>query len=272
MNYAKASVADIDAVVPHGNQRVAIVTGSAVGIGRSLCVAFARRGMYVVGLDIDTEHNSETAAQAGEAMVAVRCDVGDACAVKEVIDDVVARTGRIDVLVNNAAVFNNTTLTGGSYDEQVAAFHLAMDSCANGSFHCTAAVIPAMAAGGGGNVVNMITEHIRLHRLITGMHATGYDSAKFAQWRLTESWAVELAPLGIRVNGLAFGATDTPMLRAVAPRIAEAGMHSDDMADAVMAIIDQGADGATGKVWDVGFSGTPRSESLEQIAAIRAGR
>jgi NAD(P)-dependent dehydrogenase (short-subunit alcohol dehydrogenase family) len=127
-----------------------------------------------------------------------------------------------------------------------------------------------MAATGGGNVITMITEHIRMDRLITGMAATGYDSAKFAQWRLTESWAVELGPLGIRVNGLAFGATDTPMLRAVSARIAEAGMRADDMADAAMAILDQGPDGPTGRVWDVGFSGTPRADSLEQIAAIRA--
>jgi 3-oxoacyl-[acyl-carrier protein] reductase len=250
----------------------AIVTGSAVGIGRALCAAFAGRGMQVVGLDIDSDGNAETAALIGEAMISVTCDVGDPHAVKAAIDEVAARDGRIDVLVNNAAVFNDTTLTGGSYEEQVAAFHLAMDSCANGSFHCTAAVVPVMAATGGGNVINMITEHIRMHRLITGMHATGYDSAKFAQWRLTESWAKELAPLGIRVNGLAFGATDTPMLRAVAPKIADAGMTADDMADAVLAIIDQGPGGATGRVWDVGFSGTPRSESLEQIAAIRLDR
>jgi NAD(P)-dependent dehydrogenase (short-subunit alcohol dehydrogenase family) len=189
--------------------------------------------------------------------------------VKRAIDDVVARTGRIDVLVNNAAVFNDTTLLGGSYDEQVAAWHRAMGACSDGAFHCTAAVAPTMIAGGGGNVVNMLTEHIRLHRLITGLPATGYDSAKFAQWRLTESWAKELAPHGIRVNGLAFGATDTPMLRAVSARIADAGMHAADMADAVLAIIDQGPTGSTGQVWDVGFTGTSRAESLTQIAAIR---
>jgi NAD(P)-dependent dehydrogenase (short-subunit alcohol dehydrogenase family) len=165
-------------------------------------------------------------------------------------------------------VFNDTTLLGGTYDEQVAAWHRAMGACSDGAFHCTAAVAPTMIAGGGGVVVNMLTEHIRLHRLITGLPATGYDSAKFAQWRLTESWAKELAPHGIRVNGLAFGATDTPMLRAVSARIADAGMHAADIAQAVLAIVGQGPDGATGQVWDIGFTGTSRSESLAQIAAI----
>lgn len=249
---------------------VAIVTGSAVGIGRALCHAFADRGMCVVGLDIDVEGNAETAALVGGAMAATTCDVGDAATVQTAIGDVIARTGRIDVLVNNAALFNDTTLLGGSYEQQVAAWHRATGACSDGAFHCTAAAVPAMAAGG--NVINMLTEHIRLHRLISGMAATGYDAAKFAQWRLTESWAVELAPRGIRVNGLAFGATDTPMLRAFAPSIAEAGMRAADMADAVLAILDQGSDGPTGKVWDVGFTRTPRAESLEQIAAIRASR
>ena len=248
---------------------VAIVTGSAVGIGRALCEVFAGRGMRVVGFDLDGDRNAETAAALGDAMAAVTCDVADPAAVKTAVDDVVARTGRIDVLVNNAAVFNDTRLLGGTYDEQVQAWHRAIGSCADGAFHCTAAAAPTLAAGGGGNVVNMITDHIRPTHLITGMHATGYDAAKFALWRLTESWAVELRSAGVRVNGLAFGATDTPMLRAVSPRLADTAMRASDMADAVCAIVDQGPGGATGRVWDVGFTGTPRDEYLRQIAAIR---
>ena len=255
----------------HDSQQVAIVTGSAVGIGRALCQAFVERGMHVVGLDVDADGNSETASIVGRAMRAITCDVSDATSVKARIDEVTERTGRVDVLVNNAAVWNDTRLLAGTYDEQVAAWHRAMGSCSDGAFHCSAAAVPVMAAGGGGNVVNMITNHIRSDQLITGMPATGYDASKFALWRLTESWAVELRRLGIRVNGLAFGATDTPMLRAVSPRLADEGMRAEDMADAVCAIIDQGPGGATGRVWDVGFTGTPRHESLRQIAAIRAG-
>ncbi len=252
-------------------QQVAIVTGSAVGIGRALSQAFADRGMYVVGLDVDAEGNAETASIVGGAMRPITCDVGDAATVKATLDEVTALTGRIDVLVNNAAIWNDTRLLGGTYDEQVAAWHRAMGSCSDGAFHCSAAAVPVMAAGGGGNVVNMITNHIRADQLITGMAATGYDASKFALWRLTESWAVELRKLGVRVNGLAFGATDTPMLRSVSPRLAEEGMRAEDMADAVCAIIDQGPAGPTGRVWDVGFTGTPRDESLRQIAAIRTG-
>ena len=77
---------------------VAVVTGSAVGIGRELCLAFGARGMCVLGIDIDGAGNAETADLVGPSMATATCDVGDAVAVKTAIDDLVARTGRIDKL------------------------------------------------------------------------------------------------------------------------------------------------------------------------------
>lgn len=251
--------------------RVALVTGSAVGIGRAVCLALAERGAAVAALDIDAANNADTAAQVratGRPCQHVTVDVGDAARVKKAVGEIASELGRLDVLVNNAAVWTDTTLTAGTYESQTAELARSWGSCAAGAFHCAAAAVPIMRSLGGGEIVNLITEHIRPHRLITGAPATGYDCAKFAQWRLTESWAVELAPLGIRVNGLAFGATDTPMLRAVSARIAAAGMRAEDMATAVLNILDQGPAGPTGRVYDVGFTGTPRETSLEQIAAI----
>ena len=248
-----------------------IVTGSAVGIGRAIATRFAALGASVAGLDIDAVGNADTAAGTGSQFTPVLCDVGDAVTVKSAVDRVAAATGRIDVLVNNAAVWNDTRLTAGTYEEQVAAMQRAMGACAMGSFHCAAAVVPHMR-NVGGNIVNLLTNHIRLDQLITGLPATGYDAAKFAQWRFTESWAQELASLQIRVNGLAFGATDTPMLRAVSARIANEGMRANDMAEAVLNIVLQGRNGDVGQTYDVGFTGTPRATSLEQIAALRVPR
>lgn len=249
---------------------VIVVSGSAVGIGRAICTTFSLLGAHIVGLDIDEPGNVGTAAavaDAGGSMRAITCDVGNA----EAVHAAVGSLDRVDLVVNNAAVWNDTTLTGGDYATQTSALRRAMDACAFGTFNLTAACVPKLRASTssyGANVVTMITEHIRLHRLITGLPATGYDAAKFAQWRFTESWATELAPLGIRVNGLAFGATDTPMLRAVSVRVAENGMRADDMAEAVLNIVRQGRNGPTGMTYDIGFSGTPRVESLKQIAAI----
>lgn|GEM_PF-545859 len=251
---------------------VALVSGSAVGIGRALCAALAGRGMHVVGFDLDAVENAATAEACGGAMVPVTCDIGDAGAVKRAVDEVVDRAGRIDLVVNNAALFNDTTLLGGGYDQQVAAWHRCLDAILHGAFHLAAAAAPTMIAAGSGDVVNVITDHIRPTHLITGMIATGYDAGKFGLWRLTENWAVELGRHGVRVNGLAFGATDTPMLRGVAPHVAATAMRPEQVADAVCAIVDQGPDGPTGRVHDFGFTGTPHDEVQRQIAAIRAMR
>jgi acetoacetyl-CoA reductase len=251
---------------------VAIVSGSGMGIGRALCVQLAGRGMHVVGLDLDMEANAATASACGGAMTPVTCDIGDAGAVKRAVDEVIDAAGRIDLVVNNAAVFNDTTLLGGGYDDQVAAWHRCLDATLHGAFHVTAAAAPTMTAAGCGDVVNIVTDHIRPTHLITGMIATGYDAGKFGLWRLTENWAVELGRHGVRVNGLAFGATDTPMLRGVAPHIAATAMRPEHVADAVCAIVDQGADGPTGQVHDFGFTGTSHDEVHRQIEAIRTQR
>jgi NAD(P)-dependent dehydrogenase (short-subunit alcohol dehydrogenase family) len=184
-----------------------------------------------------------------------------------VFQAVEARFGRVDVLVNNAAIWNDCSLTGGSFAAQAENYLRAMNACALGSFYCALAATPLLKRQGG-NILNIITEHIKEGHYITGRPATGYDCAKFSQWRLTESWAVELAPHGIRVNAFCFGATDTPMLRSVAPQIADKAMKPEDLARAVLTVIAQGRSGPTGQTWLFGTSGTSREESLRQIAAL----
>jgi NAD(P)-dependent dehydrogenase (short-subunit alcohol dehydrogenase family) len=244
----------------------AVVSGSAVGIGRGICERVVAEGGVVLGLDIDGAANEVCGSALGPAMTAAHCDVGDAHGVRDAVDAWVATHGPIQLLVNNAAIWNDTRLTAGDYDTQTDAFRRAIDACLLGSFHCAAASIAAMAPGS--NIVNLITNHIRPNQLITGAPATGYDAAKFGQWRLTESWAVELAARGVRVNGLAFGATDTPMLRSVSPRMADSGMLVEDIVQAVWNIVALGPQGPTGRVYDVGDNGTPRTQSLAEIAAI----
>jgi NAD(P)-dependent dehydrogenase (short-subunit alcohol dehydrogenase family) len=244
----------------------AVVSGSAVGIGRGICQRVVAEGGVVLGLDIDGAANEACGSALGPAMTATYCDVGDARGVREAVTAWVAAHGAIDLVVNNAAIWNDTRLTADDYDTQTTAFRRAIDACLLGSFHCAAASVSAM--GPGSNIINLITNHIRPNRLITGAPATGYDAAKFGQWRLTESWAVELAPRGVRVNGLAFGATDTPMLRSVSPRMADNGMLVEDVVQAVWNIVSLGTHGPTGRVYDIGDNGTPRTQSLAEIEAI----
>jgi NAD(P)-dependent dehydrogenase (short-subunit alcohol dehydrogenase family) len=249
--------------------KVAVVTGSAAGIGRGLAVAFAQQGASVAGLDIDSAGNAESArlvAATGQQGLFLDCDVADANAVEQTIGQVAQRFGRIDLLVNNTAIWSDDSLTGGSYRQQTQSFSRAMAVCALASHYCACAAVPHMSRGA--NIINLITEHIKEGHYITGAPATGYDCAKFSQWRLTETWAAELAQRGIRVNALCFGATDTPMLRGVNEEMADLGMKPGDLGQAVLNVVAHGEQRPTGESYLFGTTGTPREESLEQIAAL----
>jgi NAD(P)-dependent dehydrogenase (short-subunit alcohol dehydrogenase family) len=267
VRYARAELEGVAV----SKDRVAIITGASTGIGRGIAVSLARKGIRIAGLDIDTQGNQETIAlarRAGAAGVAIDCDVTDKGQVRRAVNDVVAAFGRIDILVNNAAVYLDTSLTAGTFESQTRAWDQSLLVCASGTYYCTRAALPFLRQHAAGNVINIITEHIKEGHLMTGMPASGYDCAKWAQWRLTETWAVELAPLGVRVNALCMGATDTPMLRAVSVPIAEAGMKPEDVGQAVLNLLAHGADGPTGQSFLFGTTGTPRAASLEQIAAL----
>ncbi|MFN0096785.1 MAG: SDR family NAD(P)-dependent oxidoreductase [Dehalococcoidia bacterium] len=252
--------------------KVAVITGSAVGIGRGIAIAAAEEGADVACLDYDPSNNAKTAAMVralGRTALAIDCDVADKLHVRRAFAEVIDRFGRIDLLVNNAAIWVNTALTQGSFESQAANYEASINGCALGSFYCALAAAPVMPAGS--NIVNIITEHIKEGHYIHQMAAaTGYDGAKFVQWRQTEAWALELKPRGIRVNAICPGATDTPMLRGVSVAAAENGMKPADVGLAVMNIVRQGADGPIGQSWLVGPSGSKTgradAEALANLA------
>ena len=252
----------------------AFISGSAVGIGRAIAVAVGERGGHAFGLDLDADNNAETARQveaAGGTFTAFTGDAGDMAVVRACFDDVAKATDALDLLVNNTAIFNNNALNGGDFETQGNAFRAAIDSCLMGAYYCTHAALPLLKAATAPNIINMLTDHVKPGFYLTGLPATGYDCAKFGLWRLTENWAVELKKDGIRVNGLCFGATDTPMLRAVSVATAEIGMKASDIADAVFNVVEQGPDGDTGESYLFGLTRAPLSESRAQIVQLREG-
>ena len=255
--------------------QVAIVTGAAVGIGRGVGSELAASGAKVACLDIDPLENAETVRRirgAGGEALALDCDVADSDQVRRAAAQALDQLGRVDILINNAAVYVDTSLTGGTYESQTEGYERSIGICALGSYYCARAVVPAMCAVGGGNIVNIITDHIKEGHLMTGAPASGYDGAKWVQWRQTETWAIELKPHNIRVNALCMGATDTPMLRAVSVPIAEAGMKPEDVGQAVLNILAHGPGGPTVESYLFGTTGTPREQCRKEIDALAPGR
>ena len=248
---------------------IVVVSGSAVGIGRGVAETFASNGGTVIAMDVNTTENAVTKSRveaAGGHCLTFDCDVADRLAVKEVFKSLPKELSRIDLLVNNAALWNDTSLTTGDYDQQTQAFDAAMGACAMSPFYCIAAALPFLKNSESANVINIITDHVNEVRYLSGVNATGYDCAKFSLWRLTEHWALELAPFGIRVNGLCFGATDTPMLRTASPEHVDRAMLVNDITDAITLVLNQGPNGQTGERFCFGMGHMQRKDSLKQIA------
>jgi NAD(P)-dependent dehydrogenase (short-subunit alcohol dehydrogenase family) len=190
-------------------QKVALVTGAARGIGLAAAKKFLAEGWRVALLDIQGElQRREVAAlDRPDHTLALDCDVSDAAAVATAIDTLEQRFGRLDALVNNAgvAVFAPLMETSDTDWNRVLAVNL------TGPFLCTKAVVPLMREHGGGAIVNITS--ISAVRASTLRSAYGTSKAGLAH--LTKQLAVELASLGIRVNGIAPGPVDTAMAKAV---------------------------------------------------------
>lgn len=252
---------------------VVVITGGAVGIGQAIAQAVGERGGQVFNIDQDESGNRETDAlvvEAGGRCTSFAANAGDPDIVLKIFDDIASKVDHIDLMVNNCAVWNDSSLTAGDYQSQVKAFKTAIDSCLHAAFCCTLAAVPLLEKSTNPLIVNMNTEHMdKDHYLSYIVGSTGYDCAKFGLWRLTQTWAAELKEKSIRVNELCFGAVDTPMLRAVSAEKADAGMKPNDLATAVFHILDQGRCGETGRSHFFGFSGTSRDHSLKQISEMQ---
>lgn len=176
--------------MPHTDQRVALITGAAQGIGAAIADELASDGMLVVVADVNQEGAEAVAARNGG--VAKVLDVSDPERVAAVIAEVVEQFGRIDVLVNNAGYGYVSAIEEGQDDQVRQQF----ETNVFGLIGLIKAVLPGMRARRSGHIVNFSS----IGGLV-GFAATGYYHAtKFAVEGLSESLAVETAPLGIHVT------------------------------------------------------------------------
>ena len=205
--------------------RVALVTGGAAGIGKATAIRFAEEGAKVLICDVNVEAGQELAA-ANEAIRFYQVDISDRAAVQAWVDEVAAEYGRIDILVNNAGVLRDGLLVKMKEGELVkqmpeADFDLVISINLKGVFNCTQAVAPIMINQGGGVILNATS--------IVGLDAnfgqTNYVASKAGVIGMTKVWARELGRYGVRVNAVAPGFTLTKMVRQMPDRILD-GMKS----------------------------------------------
>jgi NAD(P)-dependent dehydrogenase (short-subunit alcohol dehydrogenase family) len=189
--------------------KVALVTGGSRGIGRAIATALAEAGATVAINARHAEACEEAAAEiiaAGGTALAVPGHAGDAAACEAVVAEVMRQTGRIDVLVNNAAT---NPQFGPILDADEGAINKIWDVNVLGPLRLTRHAVAAWMRDHGGSVINMSSVAGIRPEPLTG----AYNASKAALITLTRTLARELGPLGIRVNAIAPGLVETKLAR-----------------------------------------------------------
>jgi D-sorbitol dehydrogenase (acceptor) len=182
----------------------ALITGSARGIGRAFAEAYLREGATVAIADINLGAAQKTAAELGEKAYAVKLDVTDLASIEAAVKAVEERTGGLDIVINNAALFDAAPIveiTKASYDKLFAV------NVAGTLFMMQAAARSMIAAGRGGKIINMASQAGRRGEALVAV----YCATKAAVISLTQSAGLDLIKHRINVNGIAPGVVDSDM-------------------------------------------------------------
>ncbi|NLG70663.1 MAG: glucose 1-dehydrogenase [Chloroflexi bacterium] len=201
--------------------RVALITGGAAGIGAATARRFAEEGAVVVICDVN-EAGEQVAKELGGQACFYKVNVAERKEVDAWVQEVVGRFGRIDILVNNAGVLRDAAfikMQDGELVKQMAEadFDLVISVNLKGVFNCTQAVAPVMARQGGGVILNASS--------VVGIDGnfgqTNYVASKAGVIGMTKVWARELGRYQIRVNAVAPGFTATEMVASMPEAIRE---------------------------------------------------
>ncbi|MGQ0699404.1 MAG: SDR family NAD(P)-dependent oxidoreductase [Panacagrimonas sp.] len=195
---------------PNGRlkDKVAIVTGGASGIGEATCKLFAQEGAKVIVADIQPEKGQAVAAQIikdGGSAEFLRCDMGVMTDIEAMFQHVATRYGRLDTLVNNAAV--ESPLPEVDTSEEV--YDRIMNINVKGVFFATKHAVPLMKKNGGGSIINISSAY----GIIGSPGFGAYHASKGAVRTLTKGTAVAHARDGIRANSIHPGAINTPLVQ-----------------------------------------------------------
>ena len=183
------------------NGKSALITGAARGIGRGFAEKYLEEGATVAIADINLDAAETTAAQLGKGAYAVPLDVTDQTSIDAALAQVVAKTGKIDILLNNAALFDaaeTVDITRESYERLYAV------NVAGTLFTMQAAARQMIAQGHGGKIINMASQAGRRGESLVLV----YCSTKAAVISMTQSAGLNLIKYGINVNAIAPGVVD----------------------------------------------------------------
>ncbi len=231
--------------------KVAIVTGSARGIGRAIALGLARRGADVVITDVEEELAKQTAREVtalGRRSLAIRCDVGSREEVEGLIKQVVAELGQLNIYVNNAGITRDTLLIRMSEEQ----WSQVMDINLKGTFFGTKAAAKVMMKARTGRIVNVASVVGRMGNV----GQANYSASKAGVIALTRTAARELAPRNITVNAVAPGYIETEMTKGLPEKARAAFLEriplgrpgsADDVANTVCFLCSPAADYITGQ-------------------------
>jgi len=191
--------------------KIGIVTGGGIGIGRAIAKALAREGAKVALWDVNEQQATQTASEIedlGRPAMAIRADVSVSRDVKSAMERVLDAWERVDILVNNAGICLVTPIeeiTEAEWDRVI-------EVNLKGTFLCSQAAMPVMKRQKAGKIINLGSVAGKVGGFAVGSH---YSASKAAIMCFTKSLARELAPFGVNVNAIAPGVIETDMTRYI---------------------------------------------------------
>jgi len=197
--------------------KVAIITGAGRGIGYATALKFGKEGAIVISCDINADQAQQAArdvAEAGGEAMGFQIDVRDPDSLETMVEAVVRKYGRIDCLVNNAGIVQDSTLKNMTEEQ----FDSVIEINLKGVYNCTKAVVDVMLKQSSGVILNASS--------IVGLYGnfgqTNYAASKFGVIGMVKTWARELGRKGIRANAVCPGFVSTPILGKIPEKVLKA--------------------------------------------------